>query len=467
MNIFNKILINKKLVKILFSFLLIFSFYLININYDSLWYDEIVTFWISDPAITLNETLYRHWQSDSSTPFYNLLIKNVYLIFGYKTDIGRYVSAFFGSFSIIITSLIVSENKKKFYLVLFICALNVFIYKYSQEMRAYSLFLFFSSLNLLFIKKIFENNKIYKQKYFILFTISNFLNVMTHLFGVFLFISLIIFYLIYFLKYKKLELDILLLLIINIFLILVILGLYFNYNNLFPSWIQNPNLKFLTNLYFSKFFGSRLVGAIFLIIFLYSIIVGAKNLLKLSFYTYLLILIIISYLFPIVYGKIYNPILNERYIIYILIPIYVIILNTIFNNNSKKFHKFLLIVILLISFGNAFTESSFKQLYTKREKHKPDYKEVLNVVDKSKVRVVMYNNKNNFEFKVILNYLNHLKKENNIKDINLIKYYKNLNESFWLLCDEKCNYSSHSISRSNIEEKITLKKLTLLLIKNK
>lgn len=111
--------------------------------------------------------------------------------------------------------------------------------------------------------------------------------------------------------------------------------------------------------------------------------------------------------------------------------------------------------------------SSFKQLYTKREKHKPDYKEVLNVVDKSKVRVVMYNNKNNFEFKAILNYLSYLKKENNIKDVNLIKYYNNLNESFWLLCDEKCNYSSHSISRSNIEEKITLKKLTLLLIKNK
>jgi len=55
---------------------------------------------------------------------------------------------------------------------------------------------------------------------------------------------------------------------ILITLIFTIFYLYFYLDdiNKFPSWVEQPDLKFYTNFYFSKFFGSRLVGLIHLII---------------------------------------------------------------------------------------------------------------------------------------------------------------------------------------------------------
>ena len=54
---------------------------------------------------------------------------------------------------------------------------------------------------------------------------------------------------------------------------------YFKYISSFPGWISQPDIKFYTNFYFSKFFGSRIVGLIHLAI-LISLIYYFKNQIK-------------------------------------------------------------------------------------------------------------------------------------------------------------------------------------------
>lgn len=138
----NKILYTYFIVILLFGFT--FRFY--NLNFDNLWFDEIISFNVADPKLTLIETFKKNLELDASTPFYNLTLKYFYKLFGYKTFVGRYLSAILGFLSIIIIYLIVSEiteeNNSKL-LAIYLSSFNIFLITYSQELRVYSTFFFF------------------------------------------------------------------------------------------------------------------------------------------------------------------------------------------------------------------------------------------------------------------------------------------------------------------------------------
>ena len=86
---------------------------LYNINYDNLWYDEILSFWIADPEISIKESLKRH-QSIEQIPFlFNLILKFLFKIFSYDPSIGRYLSSTFNILSIIFIVKILKQLKKK------------------------------------------------------------------------------------------------------------------------------------------------------------------------------------------------------------------------------------------------------------------------------------------------------------------------------------------------------------------
>ena len=108
------------LIVLAISFSLIFGILIrsYNINYEDFWFDEIVTFWISDPYISIGETLERHYSVEAIPSFFNLLLKFIYRIFGYETHVGRYLSLFFSilsMLSIIYLSLIVKKITLIFY----------------------------------------------------------------------------------------------------------------------------------------------------------------------------------------------------------------------------------------------------------------------------------------------------------------------------------------------------------------
>ena len=93
----------KKKIILIISICVFFGVFLrlYNINYDNLWYDEILSFWIADPAISIKESLKRH-QSIEQIPFlFNLILKFLFKIFSYDPSIGRYLSSTFNILTII------------------------------------------------------------------------------------------------------------------------------------------------------------------------------------------------------------------------------------------------------------------------------------------------------------------------------------------------------------------------------
>lgn len=457
---------NSKKFFILIISIFTFFFYIKNINYDNLWFDEILSFWISDPSINISETFIRHWSIEQLPPLYNLLLKYIHLFFGYDPNVGRYLSAIFGTLSIIIIPLILNNYEKREIFIIFfmLCFTNVFIYKFSQEMRPYSMFLFFSTINLFFAEKIINNQKEFTTKNLLLFSITNILLILTHVFGLILFFSLVAYYFFYFIKYKKIYLKILYLIFINLFIIFLLAITYFYNVKSFPAWIENINYKFFFNFYFSKFFGSRLVGILFLVALIYCFFLEKNKIVKNNFFIFLLIIILFSYILPILYGVFYKPILNERYIIFVIIPILILIVNILSKKTKKKLNYFFLLLLLIVSIGNSFTETNFNQFFKEREKHKPDYEKILNIINKSNYNSLSLNIENRPSQNAVFNYLNQISVKNNLKKINYIYNYKDSN-NIWILCDNYC-YNIDILSKNFIiKNEFFANKLHLVLIK--
>ena len=94
----NKININILYFSILVFITILFRLY--NLNYDDFWIDEIISFYISDPSITLNEFYYRHKTLENSPFLFNLILRIYFEIFGYETLTARYLPAILNCLSI-------------------------------------------------------------------------------------------------------------------------------------------------------------------------------------------------------------------------------------------------------------------------------------------------------------------------------------------------------------------------------
>ena len=179
-----------------------------NINYDNLWFDEIVSFWISDPNITIFESLVRNRAAEATPFLFNLILKTLHYFFEYDPDLGRYISSFFGILSIFSTAYIARLLKKdnSFVLVIFLIALNVFLIRFSQEMRVYSVMFFLSSLAIIFYLKLLEKSKRNEEilLYSLLFILFQSLAILSHPFTLIIFFSMILYTVLYFLKHRKL-----------------------------------------------------------------------------------------------------------------------------------------------------------------------------------------------------------------------------------------------------------------------
>ena len=141
--------------RILYFFIIILGIFTIlyQINFEDLWLDELNSFWVADPDLSYSETVLRHNKSDFHNPIlFNLVLKFFFKTVGYNPDLARYLTLFFGSLSFIFIGLISYQEKKSNYFLLttFLACVSIYIIKYSQELRPYSLLLLASSLNIYF-----------------------------------------------------------------------------------------------------------------------------------------------------------------------------------------------------------------------------------------------------------------------------------------------------------------------------
>ena len=424
----NNKLNTKSIIIIIFSLFAGATLRIYNINYENFWLDEILTFWISDPNISITESYQRHLNLEQVPFFFNLLIKFMYKVFGYETYVGRYLTGVFGILSILSVAYISRIIKKNdsYLLTIFLISLNVFLIAYSQELRVYSITFFLISLNLIFLLKMLKEDEKKISSFFFLFLLTQILVIFSHPFNLIIYFSIILFSIYNFIVLKKN------LLILNISLsliglaVLIYFFLYFKLTSTFPSWINQPDISFYTNFYFSKFFGSRIVGLVHLTI-LVGLIYYFKNQIKQNANNVIIFIFIIflSYFLPLLYGYLLRPIIFPRYIIFVIIPIIVLTSYFIFELKNKFLRNILISLIVILTLGNQFTETNIKQFFKIRSHHKPNYIPMLNKIDNSNFKnyFVQINdplvNVDDVE-KAYSNYFLKLSDENNL-NIKLIK----------------------------------------------
>ena len=216
---------------------------------------------------------------------------------------------------------------------------------------------------------------------------------------------------------------------------------YVNYVSLDKiGWIEQPGIKFFTNFYFSNFFGSRLLGIIHLFTLVFLLFYLRKKIKKNKEIIFLIILLIFSYLIPLVYGYFIKPIIFPKYIIFVLIPIILIISILVFTIENKTIKRLVISLLILTNFANHFTESTLKQFFLERQRFNPNFENMLVIIEKSKIKKLHFytneiNDKNeNYINTVISNYLKVLLKEK-IYNIEILKNdTENIKGKIWNIC---------------------------------
>ena len=384
----------------------VFRFY--NINYENLWLDEIYSFWVTDPNLSFAET-YLRLQTTESIPFlYYYLVKMCNKIFGYDPIVGRCFSAFFGFLSIFSVGILckkITQNESYLFATCLI-SLNIFLIVNSQEMRVYIFTFFLISLSLIFFLDLYkeQKDKIFT-KNFVLFSFFYFngyfkSSIRYNCFGInnkFYNYRLFFFYN----TNRKVNISLLLISILTI----SFLYHYVNYVSLDKiGWIKQPGIKFFTNFYFSNFFGSRLLGIIHLFTLIFLLFYLRKKIEKNKEIIFLIILLIFSYLIPLVYGYFIKPIIFPKYIIFVLIPIILIISILVFTIENKTVKRLVISFLILINFANHFTESTLKQFFSEKQRFNPNFEKAFAIIEKSQIKKLnFYTNKINDENQ---NYIN-------------------------------------------------------------
>lgn len=433
---------------IILSIGIILRFY--NINYDDLWYDEIISFWVSNPEHLLTESLKIHKDIEIAPFTFNLFLRFFYQIFGYEVDFARYLPSLFSVLTIFVAYKLAKllDNNNSFLVVATLVSLNIFLINYAQEQRVYSILIFFSCLSLLFFFKLLKKNIKFFDTF--IFFSATLILVSLHLFSLFIVFSYFVYLGLIFLKEKKIffKLNIILgiILIVSLaFYIPYILSFSENLNSNLDvnySWNKNPSLKFFSNFYFSNYFGSRIMGLVFLLTLFFLIYKNKSMFINLEKHMLILIIVFLSYFIPICFGYLFKPILLPRYISYTVVLIIILISSLLFKIKNTNLKIFTISFLILITIGNMFTEQAFKQFYKKRVLGKPAYTQAVRYINSSSTKnysLKIEKMKNNTATSnAIINYIQHLNKKHNTK-IKFIGYDKVSYQPVWILCPMDIN----------------------------
>ena len=206
--------LSKRNVVIISSLFILIGVFLrsYQLNFESYWLDEMISYWVADPNISFADTLIRRDQIEKSPVLFDLILKHYLKFLIYEPEVGRHVPLFFGVLSIPFLGILSRQisNNNSFLLTIFLASINVYLISYSQEVRPYSLVFFLSIINLIFYYKIiFENLTFFKKIIFInLFIIFSVLLLSSHPFTFIILFAQIINSIYFFLFFKKKKLFI-------------------------------------------------------------------------------------------------------------------------------------------------------------------------------------------------------------------------------------------------------------------
>ena len=426
-----------------FTIIIISTFFLriYNLNFEDYWFDEQASFWVADPSLTLNETLQRGKEFDQGTSIiFNLLLKIFFSLFSYDPQLGRYLPFIFGLLSIPALSYLTYEIKqdKSYLLVGILSSINFYLISYSQEVRVYSFLFFISILSLILFFKLLKINNSLRKKflYSFFYILFSLLGVCLHIFFFIIIFSQFLFLSLHFLlREKKVMLNILCVLSVPILYVLFMYEYLLLQLAIQNFWIQQVDLDFFYNFFFSRFFGSKIMGVIYLLILIYLFYSNRKKIFNIDNKNCLLIFILIfSYALPLLYSLYKHPILIDRYIIFVLVPIFILISIYILDIKNLKIRYFILIIILSSSLVNNYIE------IFERKKTKPEFNKIIKYISESNDPYIITKANDDIVKKIVINYSKKtiLGKKDNINFLSSNFDYSELKE-IWLLCYKPIN----------------------------
>ena len=106
-----------------------------NLNFDDFWYDEMVTFWLSDPNLTFFETLKRVFSSNLMVT-YEIFLKLYHQLVGYDVYNSRYFSSILSIISLTFFYVLLRKNSSTEAAIygLLLLVINIYHIKYSLEL---------------------------------------------------------------------------------------------------------------------------------------------------------------------------------------------------------------------------------------------------------------------------------------------------------------------------------------------
>ena len=264
-------------ISVFLSILVFFAFSISQINLENLWFDELMTFWITNPEINNNETFKKIINYENTPPLYYFILKYFFKIFGYDYQLVRVPNIIFHIFSIFVFySILIKISKDKFfvYLGMILFASNYFLISYTQEARV---FIFFCLTSLCFINYYFKIRETYfelKSLDLVLLFIFSLILLSSFIFS-FILIGSLFFYEFFFEKKNKKYFA-----INGVVFLSIIISILFNIEfyksilNFEAVSISNQNVNFyIFNYFFKQFFGSKIMGYLFILFFLISLFI--------------------------------------------------------------------------------------------------------------------------------------------------------------------------------------------------
>ena len=425
-------------VYLLFTFIAFVCRYYLFDGRDS-WHDEWHSIYVADPNISNELTLQRFYGDKGDyflTEFYPSLylfiLKYFFMIFGYTDDNGRWLSLIFGTITVPLAMYLtkILSNSKNYYFTGFLITFNLFLAWQSLEIRAHSIFVASTLFNIIIFFKILEKKNFIS--YFLYFISSVFLLSIWPITGA-IFFGKTIFLIKEYLIKKKIEIKIFIIfgLILITYIILNIDYLKFNlareyhYTSLYKS--------FFVNFHFRSFFGSVILGGIFLILFSFLFFKNIKEIIfKNSKDNILIYIILSSYFLTLMYTFMRASIMSPKYVLFILPLIIIWIgvkIDMVSEKNSSKKIKIFIIVCSFIFFLTNINNSPITR---------PPTKVIINDIIKHNIKYIV-----SPENQVFNNYLRTKSAviENNIVVLNSNDTFpKNLN-TFWFVCQNNPRYA--------------------------
>lgn len=343
--------INERTAYILFGILALSAVLrLYNINFQSLWLDELYSIVPTAPENSLQSVI--EYSKGDQPPLFFIYIHYIFKIFGYNEIVGRIACAFIGLLSIPIIYYLGKECQGKLtgLFAALLTGINYFHIYYSQELRFYSMAFLCATLSYLFFIRAYKRNGLIDYCGYTIFTISL---LYTHYYGLIIFGTQALTFLVL-LMYKR-ELKFVTLSLSSAIIIMLAfvpwLPTIINDLGISLGWIKPPEPHFIAQ-YFYDYVGkdalTTLLFVIFSCLFTFSLFKMPVNDEQRPVFLIIIIWIILSYLVPYIRSIIVSPMLVNRYTI-VTLPAWIIVFAVGWEKIKNLKWKYALPLILLLS----------------------------------------------------------------------------------------------------------------------